>query len=154
MHHKMLFLLKKLVWLLFFVILFKAGSAQDYIGLSKKDILLIKGNSYIENTDTKLIYKFPKVDFLGKSVDGGEEVFGFAKGSCYYYAFSKMNFNKDELLKLIKYNNSNFKRVDIGEKQDFFQWIDNERKVDFRLNIARMDESLFVVYIALQTFER
>lgn len=150
MHHKMLFLLKKFICLFFLVMVFNAAAAQDYIGLSKKEVLLIKGDSYIENTDTKLIYKFPKENLLGSSVDVGEEVFAFANGSCYYYALSKRNFKEDDLLKLIKYNNAHYKRVDIGEKQDYLQWIDNTRRVDFTLNIVRMDEDLFVVYIALQ----
>lgn len=147
MHHKMLFLLKRIVYIIFLVVSFNQLLAQDYIDFSKRDILLIKGNGYSENSDSLLRYDFPRIIFLGKSVEQGFEGFNFDKSQKVIRYIKYGLFKEDELLKIIKENNSNYKRVDVGEKQDFFQWIDSERKLNINLTAKPMDEFYLIFYV-------
>lgn len=151
MHHKMLFILKGIVCIVFLLTSFNELAAQDYIGLSRRDILLIKGNNYSESSDSVLRYNFPKVIFLGKSVDGGFEGFNFDKNQKVIRYIKYGLFKEDELLKILKENNSKFKRVDIGDKQDFFQWINPEQKVDIRLIAHPMEDFFYIFYVVWKT---
>ncbi len=150
MHNKMFFILKRIVCVVLLVISFNGLAAQDYIGFSKKDILLIKGNNYSENTDSYLKYNFPKIIFMGDRIDPGFEAFKFDENQevILYTKFGL--FKEDVLLKIIKDNNSNFKRVDIGDKQDSFQWIDSERKLDITLKAKPMEEYFFITYLIVK----
>lgn len=147
MHHKMFFILKRIVCITFLIISFNEVVAQDYIGLSKRDILLIKGKNYSQNSDSLLIYDYPKIIFMGKSIDQGMEGFNFDKNQLVIRYTKYGFFKEDVILKIIKDNNSNFKRVDIGDKQDYFQWIDSEQKLDITLNAKPMEEFFLTLYV-------
>jgi hypothetical protein len=144
----MFFLLKRIVCIALLLTSFNELAAQDYIGFSRRDILLIKGNNFSESSVSFLRYDFPNVIFLGKSVEGGFESFNFDKNEQVYRYIKYGLFKDDEILKIIKgnNNNSNYKRVDVGDKQNFFQWIDSEQNIDIKLTANPMEEYFLILY--------
>lgn len=146
MHNKILHILRKYIFFLILSLISNDLMSQNYIGLTKNDIILLKGTNYSENTQIFLRYNFPKKIVFGKSVEGGFESFNFENNIVTRYIKFGL-FDEEVVLKIINSNNENFKRVDVGKKQGYFQWIDPKRQINFDLESTPMDNYLFISYI-------
>lgn len=128
-----------------FLIVSNACIGQHYVGFSKSDILLIKGNDYTEKDGT-IQYKTPPQIAFGRSFDG-LEIFYFNEFKIVNRYFMLAVIPESELIKVIRTNNENYKKVSVGEKQGFFQWLDTKNGVSLKLESTQMDKFFMVEYI-------
>lgn len=141
----MLFILKKLLVILFILVCGNAIS-QNYMGYKIKDVTMIKGNNFTETKSTSnsgsIMYKTPNT----KLYSGGEtiESFGYNGDGFVIRYFRFDTVDEDEVMKIVRTNNQDYKRVDVGSKQNYFQWIDPKNSYNFTLNVIPM-EKLFVI---------
>ena len=147
MHIKMLFTLKGIISPLLILFTFQNVMSQNYMGLKIQDVKLIKGYNFTETRDPTsstgtIVYEKPNNKIIKdyKTI----ESFGFDNNDIVmrYFRFDVVGGN--EVIKLVKTNNQEYKRVDAGNKQNFFQWIDSEHGYNFILNIIPV-ENLFVI---------
>ena len=54
---------------------------------------------------------------------------------------------EEDLLKIVRTNNENFKKVSVGQKQGFFQWLDPKNGVSLKLESTPLDKVFDVEYI-------
>ena len=154
MHSKILYLLKKLICIIIFLFIYNAVISQNYMGYNMKDVIMIKGNNYeIKKSsglfNTILIYEIPlDVILLGEHTKGKKiESFGFDTTNTvvHYFRFDQTE-DEGEVMKIVQANNLDYKRVDVGDKQNFFQWIDQQHRYNFILNVIPMDKVFVISY--------
>lgn len=145
MHYQKLFILKKVIFITVFLIASNACMSQHYIGFSKSDILLIKGNDYTEKDGT-IQYKTPPQIAFGKPFDG-VEIFYFNESKIVNQYFMLAVIPESDLIKIVRTNNESYKKISVGEKQGFFQWLDTKNGVSLKLESTQMDKVFMVEYI-------
>lgn len=145
MPNKMLFILKKIVVIVVFILQYDNAISQNYIGFNIKDVIMIKGNDFTETKSTPnsyavIVYEKTNNRFIktGKSI----ESFGYDNNNIVIRCFRFDTVDEDEVLKIVKANNQEYRRVDIGDKQDYFQWIDTKNSLNFTLNLITFEKGL------------
>jgi len=146
MYNKMLFALRNTICIALFIIISDTCLGQHYIGFAKTDLLMIKGNNYTEKDGT-IMYDAPKQIVWGKEMNGGFEAFNFDKNDMVNRSFRFGLITEEDLLKIVRANNENFKKVSVGQKQGFFQWLDTKNGVSLKLESTQMDKVFMVEYI-------
>lgn len=145
MYYQMLFTLRKVICIIIFLIASNTCISQHYIGFSKSDILLIKGNDYTEKDGTIQYKTLPQIAY-GKSFDG-VEIFYFNESKNVNQYFMLAVISEPDLIKIIRTNNESYKKVSVGEKQGFFHWLDTKNGVSLKLESTQMDKVFMVEYI-------
>jgi len=135
----MLFILKKMVVILVFILQYDNAISQNYMGFKIKDVIMIKGADFTKKNDN-IVYEKSNDRFIkiGTSI----ESFGYDNNNIVIRCFRFDFVDEDEILKIVKANNQEYKRVDIGNKQDFFQWIDTKNSFNFTLNIIPIEKGV------------
>ena len=156
MHNKIFITLTKFVSILAFLLLCNSVMSQNYVGFNKRDVIMIKGNFYTETkkSDNKLgviNYTRPNTKYHkeGKSI----ELFSLDDNDIVIKYIRMDEVDEDEVLKIVKANNQDYKRVDIGGVQNDFQWIDIKNKQDIRLTVMTYEKGVlsdlkfhFIIY--------
>ena len=145
MYYQKLFILRKITCAAIFLIASNTCMSQHYIGFSRTDVIVIKGNDYTEKDGT-IQYKTPPQVAYGKSFDG-VEIFYFNESKMVNKYFMLAVITESELMKIVKTNNESYKKVNAGEKQGFFQWLDTKNGVSLKLESTQMDKVFMVEYI-------
>ncbi len=140
MHNKIIHSIKKSVFLIVFFLATNLAFSQHYIGLSKEDVKMIFGKDYTVK-DGVFMYDTPALGGFGK----GTEFFYFDEKEKVKQYWKLGAVYQDEIIKIVKYNNANFKRISAGEKQNFFQWIDPKDILSFRLEVIPIDKNLSII---------
>jgi hypothetical protein len=124
-----------------FIIALQA-QAQDYLGISKEQLIAIKGNSYkIDNKQSTISYDTPNI--IGN--DKGLEMYYYnSRDVIVGYVFLK-NVYKNELLEIIKYNNTHFTQRSSGVKREM-QWIDTEKGIEISLKTAEWTDNISFIF--------
>ena len=147
MHIKMLFILKRIICLSVIILTFQNVMSQNYMGLKIQDVKLIKGNNFTETKDVSSSYSTIVYEKTNNKIIKDYktlESFGFDNNDIVIRYFRFDVVEGDEIVKIVKTNNQEYKRVDAGNKQNFFQWIDPEHGYNFVLNIIPI-ENVFVI---------
>ena len=106
---------------------------------------MIKGNDFTEKDGT-FQYKTPPQMAFGKPFDG-VEIFYFTDSKIVNQYFMLAVISESELIKIVRTNNESYKKVSVGEKQGFFQWLDTKNGVSLKLESTQMDKVFMVEYI-------
>jgi hypothetical protein len=55
--------------------------------------------------------------------------------------------SEGDIIEIIEKNNSRFKKVDMGSKQTFYQWIDVQNNTEYTLSIQmQLEDNKFILY--------
>ncbi len=145
MYNKIIFILKNIIGILLFVLIFDNAMGQNYMGFKIKDVIMIKGNNFTETKSTPnsygvIVYERSNNKFTqaGKTI----ESYGYDDNNIVIRCFRFDEVDEEEVMKIVKANNQDYKRVDVGEKQNFFQWIDPKNRYNFILNVIPFEKGL------------
>jgi hypothetical protein len=145
MHNKIFFTLKKFVSILAFLLLCNSVMSQNYVGFNKRDVIMIKGNFYTETKKSGdklgvINYTTPNIKYHkeGTSV----ELFSLDDNDIVIRYIRMDEVDEDEVLKIVKANNQDYKRVDIGGVQNDFQWLDTKKQLDIKLTVIPFEKGL------------
>ncbi len=117
--------------------------SQDYIGITKDQIISIKGDNYEDNTENN-IFTYKVSPIIGNET--GMEMFHFDEKNitCGYFFINDIY--KRDLLKIIKYNNSNYQAHNSGVKGEM-QWVDVRNRIEISLRTTEYNENIsFIIY--------
>lgn len=144
--------LKCLILLTALFILFKTPFAQQ-LGWTFDDIVKLKGKEYTKGTPQDgsytITYSIEKSIVNGKEYPvGSKEIFRFNSITNKVQRYTLLGIKREsDIIDIIEKNNSKFKKVDIGSKQNFYQWIDIQNNAEYTLSIQmQLDDSKFILY--------
>ena len=141
----MLFILRKIIYTAIVMVFCNVCIGQHHIGLTKSDLIMIKGNTFTEKDGT-IMYESPKKIVSGKEMAGGLEIFYFDKNNLVRQSSRLVLLSEEELLNIVKANNQLFTKVNVGKNQGFFQWLDTKNSVNLKLETTPMDNVFMVQY--------
>jgi len=135
----------RFVCTLILIFIFSTSKSQNYLGLSKKDIIKIKGNFYTEskkdvdkNELGTITYEYATNIYNESKLS---EIFAYDDNEI-IIRFSKLgDVNEGDLLKIIRENDQLYSRVNEGEETEF-HWIDKRKEYDIRLTVIPMERGL------------
>lgn len=146
MHNKMLSLLKKIVCFAIFLLINYTAISQSYLGFKIKDVILIKGNNYQEINPRLIVYETPSeikyYSNVSQDSKTNVETFSYDADNNVIRWARTGSVHEDVVMKLISENNQQYKRVDVGEKQGFFQWIDAQKRYNITMNTMKIDKGI------------
>jgi hypothetical protein len=139
---------------LLIISLFSITSASSQLlGWSFNEVIRLKGKDYKSGPSKEGSY-FVSYEVRTSIVNGKE----YPVGSGETYLFDSIT-NKvwrymlvglkseSDIVEIIEKNNSKFKKIDMGSKQNFFQWIDLQNNVEYTLSIEmQLGDNKFILY--------
>ncbi len=140
MHNKIFFLLKTFICIGLLTISSRSAISQHYIGFTIEDLIVIKGNNYtVKNYTGKkgaLVYDLPSRMIWGKETNSDIEIFFFDSDNKINGSDRVGLFSEEEVMKIVRYNNENYKKVNVGQKQGFLQWLDVKNSISLQLGVT------------------
>jgi hypothetical protein len=144
--------IKCLILLTALFIFIKTLFAQQ-LGWTFDDLVKLKGKEYTKGTPQEgsytITYSVEKSIVNGKEYPvGSKEVFRFNSITNKVQRYTLLGIKREsDIIDIIEKNNSKFKKVDIGSKQNFYQWIDIQNNAEYTLSIQmQLDDSKFILY--------
>ncbi|MBA3285777.1 MAG: hypothetical protein H0U27_12060 [Nitrosopumilus sp.] len=135
MYNKILFSLKKITISIIVFLIYNVAFSQHYIGFTKQDLIMIKGDDYTIKKGV-IMYDRPSEVVFGKETEGGLDLFYFDNNDKVRLIVRFGLFSEEDVMKIVSYNNQNYKKVNVGKKQGFFQWLDIQNKISFKLEVT------------------
>jgi hypothetical protein len=146
--------MKSKIYLLFILCVFfyNSGYAQQ-LGWSFDDVVRLKGEYYKIGPSKEgsyfVSYNVEKSIVNGKEYPVGSNetyLFDLTTNKVWRYVFLGVKREVD-IVDIIEKNNTKYKKIDMGSKQNFYQWIDINNNVEYNLNIQiQLDDCKFILY--------
>jgi hypothetical protein len=123
------------------------------LGWTFDEVVRLKGNGFTKDppqSDSYTIqYSIEKSILNGKEYPvGSDEIYRFNLITNKVIRYSLIGVKREvEIIEIIEKNNSKFKKVDLGSKQNFYQWIDIQNSAEYTLSIQmQLDDCKFILY--------
>lgn len=142
------------IFSLLIVSLFSINSvSSQLLGWSFDDVIKLKGKEYKTGPSKEGSY-FVSYEVKTSIVDGKEypvgsgETFLFDSVTNKVWRYVLVGLKSEsDIVEIIEKNNSKFKKIDLGSKQNFFQWIDIQNNIEYNLNIEmQFEDNKFIIY--------
>lgn len=160
MHNKIFFTLNKILSIVTFLLLCNSAISQNYVGLSKRDVVLIKGNNYTEtkkNGDNLNVIEYTRANTKYHNEGKSTELFSLDDYDNVTRYIKMDEVDENDILKIVKSNNQDYKRVDIGGVQNEFQWIDIKKQQNIKLTVMPFEKGVLSdlkFYFMIYTIEK
>lgn len=142
------------IFLLVIISLFSIYSAKSQLlGWTFDEVIRLKGKDYKIGPSKKGSYfvsyeiKTSIVNGKERSIGSGETyLFDSITNKVWRYGFSGLK-RESDIVEIIERNNAKFKIIDMGSKQNFYQWIDIQSKAEYTLSIMmQLEDNKFILY--------
>lgn len=134
--------------------LFSINSASSQLlGWSFDEVIRLKGKDYKTGPSKEGSY-FVSYEVKTSIVSGKEYPVGSSEtylfnritNKVWKYTFAGLK-GESDIVEIIEKNNSKFKKIDMGSKQNSFQWIDVQNNVEYTLSIKmQLEDNKFILY--------
>ena len=143
------------IFLLFLISINCNNSANSQqLGWSFDEIVRLKGKNYKFQDPIagkySIIYETSITIINGREVPVGfGEVYLFDSTTNMVRRYFAIGYKREtDIVEIIEKNNSKFKKVDFGAKQNFYQWIDPQNSAEYNLTIHLQEgDYKFISYL-------
>lgn len=129
------------------------SASSQLLGWSFNEVIRLKGKDYKSGPSKEGSY-FVSYEVKTSIVNGKEYLVGSGEtylfdsitNKVWKYMFVGLK-SESDIVEIIEKNNSKFKKIDIGSKQNFFQWIDLQNNAEYTLSIEmQLEDNKFIFY--------
>lgn len=132
--------MNKLFFTLILILCHYLSFSQDYIGITKDQIISMKGYSYEEKNEGDYNFLYYKVPSLTGN-EPGKEVFTFDKNNTVVGFYCIKDIRKMDLVNLIRYNNGIYQTHNSGVKGEM-QWVDLKNRIEISLKTVEFTDNV------------
>ena len=144
----------KIFWWLLFGSFFVINSIKSQqLGWTFDEVVRLKGKDYKIGQLKEGTYTL-NYEVKTSLVNGQEYPVGYGEvyrinantSKVLRYTFVGLK-RESDIVEIIEKNNSKFKKVDMGSKQNFYQWIDIQNNAEYTLSIqTQLEDNKFILY--------
>ena len=143
----------KCLILLAAIIFFIKTAFTQQLGWTFDEVVRLKGKDYTKGTPQDgsytITYSVEKAIINGQEYPvGSKEVYRFNSITNKVQRYTLIGMKREsDVIDIIEKNNSKFKKVDMGSKQNFYQWIDIQNNAEYNLSIQmQLEDNKFILY--------